>query len=357
MIIAYTGLPGGGKSLSAIADYVLPELLRGRHVFCNISGLSPFMVSGKLSTPGHAVTTPHVNRYLHRFSMSFNDDEASRSRVFRRLERDGSVSYSNVEGLLMLLADVMSCGGKGSEPVVMLDECHEYLASENWKALRPFAKYVSMARHYGHDLVLITQHISDIWEPLRLRVHETHDFVRGRLGFRSQYVERVYHGCNVLASPGYSKRRINDKSLYALYSSHDGGAREHLGYISIWRNSRFLALLFLVLLLGVFSFSQLRRGFFGSLGEKHSGLAAASDSLSPPPEYSQGSNVVYVRYVVCGSFDCKATRPDGSVLTLPLDYASGRYPVEVKKYVSVPGSFGSSLGVPGFRPGLPNPPR
>jgi zona occludens toxin (predicted ATPase) len=353
VIIAYTGLPGGGKSLSAIADYVLPELRRGRHVFCNISGLSPLMVSVKLGTRGNAVTTPYVNRYLHRFSMSFNDDEASRSKVFRRVLDDGSVYYANVEGLLALLSDVMAFNELGSEPVVVLDECHEYLASDNWKALRPFAKYVSMARHYKHDLVLITQHISDIWEPLRLRVHETHEFVRGRLGFRTQYMERVYHGCNVFVDPASTHQRFNDKSLYMLYSSHDGGGKEHLGYVSIWRNRKILLFVFLVFFLLFFSLYNLRHGLFGAFGEKY------SQPPAPAPEYSLGSNVLFVKYVVCGAFDCKATRPDGSVLTLPLDYASGRYPVEVRKYVPV---SNSSFGPPGFGapspgPGVPHAPR
>lgn len=355
MIIAYTGLPGGGKSLSAIADYVLPSLRRGRHVFCNIAGLSPLMVAARLSSRDNVFTTSYVNRYLHRFSMSFNDDEAARARVFRRSLPGGSVHYANAEGLVVLIGEAMSCGEKGAEPVVILDECHEYLAPENWKALRPFAKYVSMARHYGHDLVLITQHITDIWEPLQRRVHETHDFVRGTLGLRAQYMEKVYHGCNIFAPPGYTRQRLNDKGLYALYSSHDGGAKEHLGYMSIWKNTKFVAMLAVILFIVCFSAWHLRSGFFGPLGDRY-GSSSSSGSLAP--EYPLSANVVYVKYVVCGSFDCKATRPDGSVLVLPLDYASGRYPIEVRKYVPSGDSFFGSSGGPGARAaGMPHAPR
>jgi zona occludens toxin (predicted ATPase) len=354
MIIAYTGLPGGGKSLSAIADYVLPELRRGRHVFCNIAGLSPLMVAAKLSSKGNVVSTSYVNFYLHRFSVSFNDDEAADLKSFRRVLGDGSVCYFNMEGLVILIGEVMSYNEKGSEPVVILDECHEYLAPENWRALRPFASYVSMARHYGHDLVLITQHIGDIWEPLQRRVHETHDFVRGRLGLRSQYMERVYHGCNIYVPPGYTRSRFNDKGLYALYSSHDCGAKEHLGYISIWKNRKLVALVLLAVFLFSFSAYGLRDGLFGGYRRA---LGSSSSAASMAPEYSLNANVIFVKYVVCGSFDCRATRPDGSVLILPLDYNSGRYPLEVRKYVP----SGSSSFVPGFggsRPaGVPNAPR
>jgi len=348
MVICYTGLPGGGKSLSAIQDFVLPELRRGRHVFCNIAGLSPMLIASRLSSPGNVVSTSYVNRYLHRFSMSFNDDEAARTKVFRRELKDGSVHYSNIEGLILLVNDVMSY----NETVLILDECHEYLAAENWKALRPFAKYVSMARHYGHDLVLITQHVMDIWEPLQRRVHETHDFVRGKLGFKTQYMEKVYYGCNVFVAPGYVRQRVNDKSLYMLYESHSGGAKEHLGYISIWKDRKLLALVALAVFCLFFSAYRLRDGLFGSYNR-----SVSSSSVSvPAPEYSRDANVLYVKYVVCGSFDCRATRPDGTVITLPLDYASGKYPVEVKKYV--PGSSSPSLGFgfPGVRAGVQNEP-
>ncbi|MCL2260730.1 MAG: zonular occludens toxin domain-containing protein [Fibromonadales bacterium] len=343
MIIAYTGLPGGGKSLSSLADFVLPQLRKERPVFCNIAGLSPMLVACKLET-----TTPEINRNLFRFSMAFDDDDARSRKEFWKVRSDGSRYYADIEGLKRLLYEVMSW----REAVLVLDECHEYLCPENWKLLRPFLKYLSMARHYGHDIILITQHITDIWEPLRNRVHETHDFVRGQWGFKAQYKEKVYHGWNVFASPGYTKNRLNDKSLYKLYKSHDGGAKEHIGYISLWQNKKIIAALFAVLFLASFSAYNLRHGFFGEVGKRHSELVVIRDSV---PEFSQGANVIYVKYVVCGAYDCKATRPDGSVLNLPLDYASGKYPMEVRKYVPQssmvnPGGFAP----PGLRPGLPN---
>jgi hypothetical protein len=354
MVYAFTGLPGGGKSLTALQDHVLKQLRSCRHVFCNIAGLDPTMISARLSYRGDVFSLSEVNRYLHRFAMAFDDDDARSRREFWKTREDGSRYYADAEGLGKLLQELISY----KEAVLILDECHEYLAPENWKLLRPFMKYVSMARHHGHDIILITQHITDIWEPLRNRVHETHDFVRGRLGLRAHYMERVYHGWNVFAPPGYTRQRVNDKSLYSLYRSHDGGAKERMGYMSIWKNWRVGAGVLAVVLLLAFGANTLRHGVFGGYGKKIEAEQAARSA--PVPRYDRGSNVIYVKYVVCGAFDCKATRPDGTTLTLPLDYASGKYPLEVRKYVpgNDNGFSGFGAGFPGGRPaGVPNAPR
>jgi zona occludens toxin (predicted ATPase) len=337
MIIAYTGLPGGGKSLSALQDYVLPQLRKERHVFCNIVGLDPMCISMKLG-----VTTSDVNRFLHRFSLSFNDDSARGNKEHCVMNEDGSMYYANAEGLDGLVCDVMVY----RESVLIIDECHEYLSPSNYVYLASFKQYLSMARHYGHDVVLITQHISDIWEPLRNRIHETHNFARGVLGFRTQYRESVYYGSNILKDPGYTRQRINDKSLYRLYRSHDGGAKEHLGYISIWKNKKFVSYLLLFLVLVSYGgYTIFSKGIFGDLDKK-------AETAAPAPEHSAVSNVVYVKYVVCGAYDCKATRPDGTTLTLPLDYASGRYPIEIRRYGNAQGnaSIFNPAGIPGASP-------
>jgi zona occludens toxin len=349
VVYAFTGLPGSGKSLTALLDFVLSQLRKGRHVFCNIAGLSPVMIAARLSRGGDVWTTSDVERLLHRFAMAFDDDDARGRREFWKRRADGSMYFADAEGLRALIGEVM--GHK--EAVLVLDECHEYLCAENWKLVRPFLKYLSMARHYGHDVVLITQHITDVWEPIRNRVHETHDFLRGKAGIRSHYVERVYHGWNVFAPPGYTRQRVNDKTLYALYSSHDGGARERMGYMSVWKSKAFVLGVVAVVALFAFSFSALKDGFFGVVERKEASRAAAL----PAPAHPANSNVIYVKYVVCGAFDCKATRPDGTVLTLPLDYASGRYPLEVRKYVQGGDVFFNPSGASGRRPGVPNAPR
>jgi len=334
MIIAYIGRPGSGKSLSALDDYVIPQLKKERHVYCNISGLDPLRIAGRLN-----VRTSQVNRYLHRFAMAFDDVESREKKQFFTVRPDGSRYYSDAAGLEKLLNDIM----QHKEAVLVLDECHEYLCSENWRVLAPFKKYLSMARHYGHDIILITQHIKDIWEPLLFRIHETHSFTRGALGFRTHYRESVYGGWNVFVEPSYSKNRLNDKSLYALYKSHDDGAKEHMSYASIWRNKKLVALIALVV--GCFGYSFhniMTKGILGNVGK-----STVPAVVSPVDEYNVSSNVIYVKYVVCGNYDCKATRPDGSMLTLPFDYASGKYPLEIRKYV--PSNSGSS--VPGYSPG------
>jgi len=402
MIYAYTGLPGSGKTLSSLA-LLLSELRKGRHVFTNIVGLDPIMISyvlsKKVKDDHHSFNLSYVEKHLHRFTLEYGVDVGvpsadgngnadanvpvtlnrfapvqnaafarrklgalnanestsvskappvdkkpvvSLDNVYRVKRKSGITNYYNVEGLSLLIKDVMSY----NETVVILDECHEYLNPENFAVLRPFVKYISMARHYGHDLILITQHINDIWGPIQKRVHETHDFFRGQLGIRTQYKEKVYYGSNVLTSPGYIRQRTDDKSLYKLYKSHDNGAKEHLQYISIWKSGKFVALLvFLALLILFFAHGLGSSSAYVDRVVYDKGKKVAVDSVH---RYSRAENVIYVKYVVCGDFDCKATRPDGTTITLPLDYASGRYPLEVRKYVQNVNSY-PVAPVPGVR--------
>jgi len=400
MVYAYIGLPGSGKTLSSLS-LLLSELRAGRHVFTNIAGLDPTMVAYALSNKkrGEHFGLTYVEKYLHRFTLEYDvevgvstgdangnanvngpvtlnrfapsqnvpfarrtfgvsksSESASASKVlpvvdkkpsvnfdslYRVKHRSGITNYYNVEGLSLLIKDVMSC----KETVVILDECHEYLNPENFAVLRPFVKYISMARHYGHDLILITQHISDIWQPIQKRIHETHEFFRGQLGIRTHYKERVFYGANILASPGYVRQRVNDKSLYRLYKSHEGDVQEHLPYMSIFKSAKFIAIF--VSAFFVFLFVAWRsQGAIAFLDKKSKG-DLSMDVKDTVPRYSRSDNFIYVKYVVCGNFDCKAVRPDGTTITLPLDYASGRYPLEVRKYVQNSGSFYPPEPVPG----------
>lgn len=336
MIIAYTGLPGGGKSLSALEDYLLPALRANRHVFSNIVGLVPLQISNMLGT-----TSSTVNRYLHRFALGFDDDRAAKEQRYMHTRDDGTKYYANVQGLEKLMDQVMEY----NEALFILDECHEFLAPENWKLLGKFRKYLSMARHYGHDIVLITQHIDDIWQPIKNRIHETHNFVRGQLGSKNQYSEVVYHGHNVYGDPAFKKNRLNNKRLYVLYASHDNGAQEHLKYISIWQNKKFVALLSVGVSMLIFSvfFIFSNGGISGMLMS-----VVPETGKTKPTRYNESDmKVVYVRYVVCDLVQCKGVKPDGSVILLPLDYDSGKYPFRVERAKREKTSSALTAGVTG----------
>lgn len=61
-------------------------------------------------------------------------------------------------------------------------------------------------------------------------------------------------------------------------------------------------------------------------------LSPAKSAESQTPErYDSESNVMYVRYVVCDATACRGVRPDNTVVTLPLDYDSGKYPYKIMR--------------------------
>jgi zona occludens toxin (predicted ATPase) len=346
VVIGFTGKPGSGKSLTVISDYLLPQLNAKRMVFCNVVGLDPMCIAARLG-----VTTSEVCRYLVRFELVFDDDEAKSSGVFKKELEDGSFYYANAEGFALLVEDVMS----HSEAVFILDECHEYLSPLRYRELLPFQKYLSMARHYGHDLVLLTQHVTDIWEPLANRLHQTHVFERGALGFRTIYKEYGFAGNNIYSRPRFTRNRKDDKSIYSLYQSHREGAKEHLSYVSVWRNKKLVAML-LFGFFGMFFFlfnMVFGSGLFGWAEKPKAEVAEA-----PVNKYKELDNVVYVKYVVCGDYSCIATRPDGTAVNLPLDYESGKYPVKVRRFdVNKGNNVLSNALSGGLRPGVQNAPR
>jgi len=316
MIIGYTGLPRSGKSLSVIQDFLLPFLRRGRRIYTNIDGIDFLML-------GHVAGIPsfEVRKQVFVFPSEMN--------------------LSELEKIVVELE-------KTQNSLLILDECHEWLSPENWKQLKFFRSFLSMCGHMGHDIVLISQSIDDIWEPLRNRVHETHVFVRGKLGFRSVYEEFVYRGCNIYTAPAYKNNRKDDKKLYACYRSMNSGADDKaVKYVSIWKNKKLLGMIFFVFfLISLFIALLATHGtsFFPSVPGVSSSSAAVAKKVN---RYDRQSNVIYVKYVSCDLTLCTGVRADGSTFILPLDYESPKYPFKIEPIPrgGVPSSSASLGGI------------
>ena len=293
MIIGYTGLPRSGKSLSVISDYIIPFILKGRRVYTNIAGLDPMLLGHHLG-----LTSVETRKALYLFPAEMN-----------------------MKGLQTVVEQLQ----KEKNSLLVLDECHEWLSPENWKELKFFRSFLSMCGHSGHDIILLSQSIEDIWEPLRNRVHETHIFVRGKLGFRTGYEEFVYRGSNIYLDFAFKNNRKDDKSIYGLYASTEKDANDKaVKYISIWQNRK----LQFSILLTVFCFAFV--GWRLSVdGVPLSNLSHKSDE--PAKRISTSDNVIYVKYVACTETMCTGLRPDGTTINLPLDYDSGKYPFEVRR--------------------------
>lgn len=299
MIIAYTGRPGAGKTLSALEDYVLTALKEGRHVFTNIRGLCSIRIAAYLRR-----STPSVRRLLHDYSKM-------------------DWTHDNLNSLLAELK-------KYREAVLVLDECHIWLSPDMHASLGQMRIFLSLHRHGAFDVIIITQHILDIWPPLMRRIEETHVFERGKKGFRTVYDEHIYFGSRVddTVKPVTTKSRKNNTRMYSLYMSRDEGTEEKMEYMSIWANKKlvfYVGFSFVGTIVVLYLF--LTKGLFGWATSHHETAA----KLEAAPRIEAGKNVVYVRYVSCDLTSCRATQPDGSILVLPVDYESGRYPFVVRR--------------------------
>lgn len=305
MILAYTGRPGAGKTLSALEDYILTCLKAGRHVFTNITGLCSIRIAQYLKT-----TTPNIRRLLH----------------------DWSKMDWNTDSLDVLLSEL----SKYKEAVLVLDECHIWLGPDMNAKLRQVKIFFSLHRKGAFDIVLITQHIDDIWKPLMVRIEETHVFERGKKGFRTQYTEYIFFGSNITANPVNTVSRYDNKKLYTVYASREEGTTERLNYLSIWANKKlifYVGFSFFGMIVVLYLF--LTKGLFGWASNE------PSTQLVDAPRMEAGKNVVYVRYVSCDLTTCRGVQPDGSIIVLPIDYDSGKYPFTVRR---VPRAKNTGIG-------------
>lgn len=293
MIIAMTGPTGSGKSLSSVKYHLLPALKKGRHVYTNITGLNPMMLGFVLG-----MHTYEVKRLLH---------------------------YVDIQKDLKSLDDVVLDLSKNLNSILILDECHLWLTGSDYKKLENFRVFLSLHRKGGFDVVLITQHVNDLWDPIINRIHETHVFDRGKLGIKTQYYEHIFAGADINRKPMATHHRRDDKRIYNLYQSRDQGSEETLSYLSIWSNKSFvIRVVFIGFALTFIAGFFLTHGIFGDMAKTETKLESA-------PRMEAGKTVIYVRYVSCDLTSCRGVLPDGSSTLLPVDYESGKYPFTVRR--------------------------
>jgi zona occludens toxin len=148
VIAIVTGPPGSGKSFYAVRK-MIDQLERGRYVATNLA-LEPDWIERA------------VNRHPLRWAIP-----GRRRRLTQRWQ-DRSF-HATGEGALNELLNVRLRGKGEGRGVMVLDEAHHWMNARTWKdedrlrLLRFFASH----RHYGWDVYLLTQDISNIDRQVR----------------------------------------------------------------------------------------------------------------------------------------------------------------------------------------------
>jgi len=225
-----SGLPGTGKSLTGVKRFVLPALKKHRKVYTNIDGLSLLRVS----------------LYL-------------------------GMDYNDVEKLLVHTDKFntdMLINGVDANSLVVIDEAQVFwnnrnYASEENKRLLPF---LQKHRHYGLDIVFLTQNIDQLDIGIRRLCHVHYRLLRlTNAGLNKVIKVNVYPDAmgSEQFKPISTLVWTIDKGIFPLYESYVSGevseTKNPLGNV-ILKNPRLLFCLAVFVVCGYLTWQRFKPG-------------------------------------------------------------------------------------------------
>lgn len=192
MIIFLEGLPGSGKSFSAVKDYLIPALQKGRKVFAYIEGLDFKRISEAAELPLQKVEALLV--------------QVTREQV--------PTIYDHVE----------------NDALVIIDELQNFWPTSRLKLPDEITKFVAEHRHRGLDVVCMGQVLKDCHALWLGRVDTLLQFLkRDAIGKPNEYrwvvCKRAAGGKFAEATSGKAQY---DPKYFGTYASHTEGT-ENLG--------------------------------------------------------------------------------------------------------------------------------
>ncbi|KJY82425.1 hypothetical protein TW81_13510 [Vibrio galatheae] len=169
MINALTGRPGGGKSYEAVAFHIIPALKDGRKVITNVALNIPHFVKifGQDVIDELLVV---VDGDLTNFG--------SRERPFSKVEHYQDEWRND----------------KGQAPLFVVDEAHMSVGRNVNDAV---LEWYSMHRHYGADILLMTQNLRKVHRDIKDMVEIHYYCVKNAaMGSTKTYTRKVKNGAN-----------------------------------------------------------------------------------------------------------------------------------------------------------------
>jgi len=203
MITVREGLPGGGKTLSAVGEDILPALIAGRKVVTNI------------------------NLNADRLELLAGRDLAGLVDV-REEDGSGAKFFSKVEHFEEV-DKWRSDGESGKGPLIVVDECHEVLKAPGYanKADESIANWMALHRHKGVDVTLISQSFDEIPAGIRRRVSKRFWYRKaGFLSMPGAYFKKTFVGA--AKKPVHENMGRYPKQWFGLYRSVDADVIESL---------------------------------------------------------------------------------------------------------------------------------
>jgi len=243
-IVAYTGLPGSGKSYSVVEQQILPGLRAGREVVTNIPMNQD--VLGQLGLPGK----------LTQFDIAELEAEPSRVMDYCRA------------GCIFIIDEVWKLWPQGMNGTEVPDVYKKLIAEH---------RHMVDAQGNSTQIVLVVQDLANIAAFGRRLVEYTYCTTKlSFVGLARAYRVDVFHGCVTGCTPNPKKaiRQLTGryrKEIYSLYKSHTmseagaQGANETKmdGRANIFRRPVFIVGLVVCPILIIYSLHAFSQNFHG----------------------------------------------------------------------------------------------
>lgn len=241
MLIFNEGVPGAGKTYDAVVEHILPSLRKGRRVLARVNGLNHEAIAAYLELP------------LDKVQSLLEHVPSAKVRERFRAVRDESGEF--------VMPDEFR------NALIVIDEVHEFYVSGRERLPDDVEQFFAIQRHYGMDVVLITQWYKRMHSALRARIERKNVFQKlTAVGMETKYRVSFWQ---TLAPDKYEKiggqTRKYDPAIFPLYKGvadsdvqtevYKGGAR------TVWASvGLYFAVAGVMLAIGVFVLAKFFTG-------------------------------------------------------------------------------------------------
>lgn len=190
MIIGFTGTPGSGKTYEAV-EKILDNLMKGKIIYTNIDGMFD----------------PECQEMIKSYC---NLSDLALTIQLKQLEPDQIADFwMHIEPRCL----------------VVLDEIHKWFSNRDWNdpKNKQFGYWASTHRHYGYEVVLITQNIERVDAAVRSLLEW--NYVYRKVNFLGSAVQRFYlcysyGGDDTNGRPLATNKRRYKPAIFRCYKSY-----------------------------------------------------------------------------------------------------------------------------------------
>lgn len=233
MIYAVAGSPGSFKSVHVLEKYIIPALKKGRPVYTNIEKISAIYIATYFE-----MNPIEVDSLLHILGREYDDD--------------GNMLAENPDKIRRFYDDVPN------NALIVIDEAQNYFGSRDFKEQysKDAISYLTRHRHYGHDIIYITQNIDSVDITFRRNTQMTYVLKRAEaIGAPNLCFIFVYDRTDLERKWLARLKYTPNKACFKCYASYEGGdVEEHRKSYNVILRSRgfWFFIIGVALLLGMY---------------------------------------------------------------------------------------------------------